>query len=119
MTLNVKPTGAVCGAIVTGIDLAQELPADLVAELRAHWLENKVLVFPGQTLGTDDLVRFSRYFGETGEDPFFGHIEGNENIAAIQRNADEKTSIFAEIFHSDCRPGERSQYENHTQRESP
>lgn len=101
MTLNVKPTGAICGAIVTGIDLAQELPADLVAELRAHWLENKVLVFPEQKLGNDDLVRFTRYFGEIGEDPFFGHIEGSEHIAAIQRNADEKTSIFAEIFHSD------------------
>lgn len=101
MTVIIEPTGAVCGAVVTGIDLSEQLSTDLVAELRAHWLENKVLVFPQQTLSTDDLVRFSRYFGETGEDPFFGHIEENENIAAIQRNADEKTSIFAEIFHSD------------------
>ena len=101
MSLNVSPTGAVCGAVVTGIDLSQELPADLVAELRAHWVENKLLVFPEQRLSPDQLVRFSRYFGEIGEDPFFGHIEENENIAAIQRNADEKTPIFAEIFHSD------------------
>ena len=101
MALNIAPSGAVCGAVATGIDLAQELSADLVAELRAHWVENKVLVFPDQKLSNDELVRFTRYFGEIGEDPFFGRIEGSEHIAAIQRNADEKTPIFAEIFHSD------------------
>ena len=101
MTLNIEPTGAVCGAVATGIDLSQPLPAELIAEIRGHWLENKVLVFPDQKLSTDDLVRFSRYFGDIGEDPFFGHIEESEDIAAIQRNADEKTPIFAEIFHSD------------------
>ena len=37
------------------------------------------------------------YFGEFGEDPFLGNIEGHENIAAIQRNADETTPIFARI----------------------
>jgi taurine dioxygenase len=101
MTLSIKPTGASCGAFVSGADLSQELSVDLVAEIRSHWLDHKVLVFPEQRLSPDDLVRFSRYFGEIGEDPFFGHIEENENIAAIQRSADEKTPIFAEIFHSD------------------
>jgi taurine dioxygenase len=101
MTLSSEPTGAACGAFVNGVDLSQELSPDLVAEIRAHWLEHKVLAFPEQHLSSEALVRFSRYFGESGEDPFFGHIEGNEHIAAIQRNADEKTPIFAEIFHSD------------------
>ncbi len=101
MALSITPTDACCGAVVKGINLAQELSADLVAELRSHWLEHKLLVFPDQQLSTDDLVRFTRYFGEIGEDPFFGHIDENENIAAVQRNADETTPIFAEIFHSD------------------
>ena len=101
MTLSVTPSGAACGASVAGIDLSRELSTDLVAELRSHWLEHKVLVFPDQQLSTDDLLRFSRYFGQLGDDPFFGHIEESEYVAAIQRNADEKTPIFAEIFHSD------------------
>lgn len=101
MSLTVTPTDASCGAFVTGVDLSQELSVDLVAELRALWLEHKVLAFPDQKLSNDDLVRFTRYFGEIGEDPFFGHIEENKNIAAVQRNADETTPIFAEIFHSD------------------
>ncbi len=99
--MRVEPTAAACGAVVTGIDLSRELSAEQVAELRSHWLEHKVLVFPNQTLSTDQLVRFTRCFGEIGEDPFFGHIDENENVAAVQRNADETTPIFAEIFHSD------------------
>ena len=101
MGLTVTPTGAVCGARVTGIDLREDLSADCIAELRDHWTKHKVLVFPDQQLGDADLERFTLYFGEFGEDPFFGHIDGHEHIAAIQRNADETTPIFAEIFHTD------------------
>lgn len=101
MTITVTETEAVCGAVVTGIDLREELSADYVAELRSHWVENKVLIFPEQHLEPEDLERFTLYFGEFGEDPFFGHIEGHDHIAAIQRNADEKTKIFAEFYHTD------------------
>lgn len=101
MTLTVTPSGAACGATITGVDLTQPLSDDLVAEIRAHWLEHKVVAFPKQPLAPEDLERFAEYFGEIGEDPFFGHIEGYPNICAIQRNADEKTTIFAEFFHTD------------------
>jgi taurine dioxygenase len=47
------------------------------------------------------LVAFSEQFGEIGEDPFFGHIDEHPRVAAVQRDAHEKTAIFAEIFHSD------------------
>ncbi len=101
MSLDVRPTGAACGAVVTGLDLKEDLSTDLVAELRARWVEHKVLVFPDQAISDDDLERFSQYFGELGDDPFFGHIHGHEHICAIQRTADEKTPIFAEFFHTD------------------
>ena len=58
-------------------------------------------MFPRQNLSNDDLERVSAYFGELGDDPFFGHIEGHKHICAIQRNADETAPVFAEIFHSD------------------
>ena len=101
MALTLKPTGSSCGALITGIDLSKDISPDLVAELRAHWLDHKVLVFPDQQLSDSDLERFTLLFGTFGEDPFFGHIEGHEHIASIQRNADERTPIFAEAFHSD------------------
>ena len=100
-TLTVTPSGAACGASVRGVDLSQPLADDLIAELRAHWLTHKVLAFPGQRLSDKDLERFSAYFGEPGEDPFFESIAGHEHVCAIQRAADETTPIFAEFFHSD------------------
>ncbi|MEM1188976.1 MAG: TauD/TfdA family dioxygenase [Pseudomonadota bacterium] len=101
MALTITPSGASCGAQVTGISLAEALPEDLILELRAHWLEHKVLAFPDQKLSNNDLERFSACFGEPGDDPFFEHIEGHEHICAIRRLADERTPIFAEFFHTD------------------
>ncbi len=90
-----------CGAEVIGLNLARQLSDDCIAELRSHWLEHKLLIFRGQNLSGRDLERFTLCFGEFGEDPFFGHIDGHDHIAAIRRDADEKTPIFAEFFHSD------------------
>lgn len=101
MKLTVTPSGQACGARIEGIDLTQNLGEAQIAELRQLWLEHKVIAFPNQPLTPEDLERVAQYFGEIGEDPFFGHIEGYPNICAIQRDADEQTPIFAEIFHTD------------------
>ena len=50
MTLQVAPSGASCGATIIGVSLDQPLSSDLVAEIRAHWLEHKVVAFPNQQL---------------------------------------------------------------------
>ncbi|MEM7412392.1 MAG: TauD/TfdA family dioxygenase [Myxococcota bacterium] len=101
MTSTVTPTGQACGAIVEGVDLSRPLTPETVASLRAAWLEHHVLVFPKQQMSDDDLERFTLYFGPFGRDPFFAPIPGREHIAAIQRDADEKTEIFAEVWHTD------------------
>ena len=101
MTLTVTPSGQACGARIEGIDLMQDLNASQIEELRQLWLEYKVIALRNQSLAPEDLERVANYFGEVGEDPFFGHIDGYPNICAIQRDADEKTPIFAEIFHTD------------------
>lgn len=95
------PTGQACGAVVTDVDLTQQLDEDTAAELRAGLDEHHVLIFPEQTLSNADLERFSTYFGDLGADPWFKSIEGSEYIAEIQRGADETTPIFAEGWHSD------------------
>lgn len=97
----VTPSGQSCGAAVTGIDLSKPLGDEQVAEIRAVWLEHHVLSFPGQHLSDDDLERFTLYFGDFGQDPFFAPIEGREHIAAIRRDADETSPLFAENWHSD------------------
>lgn len=101
MTLAVTPSGQACGARVTGVDLGGELSPELIAEIRKAWLEHRVLAFPVQQMDDDALERFTVAMGGFGEDPFFAPIEGRKHIAAILREADEKTPLFAENWHSD------------------
>lgn len=101
MGLKVEPSGQACGARVTGLDLKARLDPELVGELRTIWLEHHVLAFPGQFLGDDDLERFTLAMGGFGEDPFFAPIPGRKHIAAIRREADEESPLFAENWHAD------------------
>lgn len=101
MNISIEPTGSVCGARVSGLDLRRPLSSEAIAILRTHWLEHKVLIFPDQQLENADLERLTQDFGGFGEDPFFGTIDGSDHIAAIRRDADETTPIFAEVFHTD------------------
>ena len=101
MSLRVEPSGQACGARVTGLDLAEPIPPRLAAEIRALWLEHRVLVFPDREIGDDELEAFTVAMGGFGEDPFFDPIEGRTHIAAILREADEQAPLFAENWHSD------------------
>ncbi|WP_235901057.1 TauD/TfdA dioxygenase family protein [Pontixanthobacter aquaemixtae] len=99
--MKVEPTDAPCGAHITGVDLSRELDREKIAAIRAAWLKHKVIAFPDQHLDDDALERFTLTLGEFGVDPFFAPIPGRENIAAILREADETTPLFAESWHSD------------------
>jgi taurine dioxygenase len=62
-TLEIEPATPLIGAEVRGIDIAQELSAETVAQLRAALLTHKVLFFRDQPISAEQQVRFSRYFG--------------------------------------------------------
>jgi len=101
MTLEITPSGQACGAEIRGVDLSAPLPAEIVAGIRAAWLEHQVLSFPDQSMSDADLERFTLYFGPFGEDPFIASIPGHQHIIAVQRAADETAPIFAESWHTD------------------
>ncbi|MEM9203511.1 MAG: TauD/TfdA family dioxygenase, partial [Actinomycetota bacterium] len=101
MAIEVTPSGQVCGAFVRGVDLTAPLDEMTVAELRAAWLQHRVLSFPDQPISDADQERFTLYFGPFGHDPFFESVDGSDHIAAIHRAADETSSIFAEAWHAD------------------
>ncbi len=100
-TITVKPSGQACGAEVTGVDLSQPLPADVIKEIRDAWLEHHVLAFPDQHLNHDQFEAFASQFGDFGEDPYFNPLPGRQYIAAVRREAADETPIFAENWHSD------------------
>jgi len=101
MTLSIAPSGQSCGATVSGVDLTGELDPAQVADIRAAWLQHRVLSFPDQAMTDSDLERFTQYFGPFGTDPYFESIDGHPNIAAVARSADETAPIFADAWHAD------------------
>jgi alpha-ketoglutarate-dependent taurine dioxygenase len=65
--VKILPTGAV-GAVVQGVDLASASAAQIDA-IKQAWYRHDVLVFRRQRLTDDDLLAFSRHFGELDSPP--------------------------------------------------
>jgi len=101
MAIEVERQQAPCGALIRGIDLSGPITGDQVATLRAAWLEHQVVAFPDQHLEIPDIERFAHYVGPYGEDPYIEAIPGHPHVVQVKREADEKTPIFAETWHSD------------------
>lgn len=67
-SLHVVPTGAALGAEVRGVDL-RNVDDLTFGALRSAWTQHAVLLFRDQRLSPDDLIAFSRRFGELDHAP--------------------------------------------------
>lgn len=99
--INVQPSGAACGAFITGVDLSEPLDAATVSEIRSAWMDHHVIAFPDQQLSDEDLERIVLSFGVFGREPFFVPLDGSEHVVALTRRADETAPVFAENWHTD------------------
>jgi taurine dioxygenase len=76
--LKVRRIGYALGAEVTGVDLNQRVDDETFAAIRKAWIENIVLVFPGQDLELEPMKLFCERFGKLNEfriDPTISHPE--------------------------------------------
>ncbi len=101
MSIVVEPTKASCGALIHGVNFAEEISPDTVAEIRTAWLEHLVVAFADQHLSLDRYEEVAQLFGEFGQDPYFKGLSDHPHIAEVKREADETTPLFAEGWHSD------------------
>ena len=62
--MNVIPTDATLGAVITDVDLAN-VKDDLWQAIHTNFLEYGVLIFPGQHLSEDSQGKFALRFGNT------------------------------------------------------
>jgi len=62
--MKISPLGAVIAADILDVDLAKPLDDQTIALIGDAWNDQLVLRFRNQRLNDDDLLRFSRYFGE-------------------------------------------------------
>lgn len=98
---NSASSGPSCGALLHGIDLTQALDATQIQAIREAWLAHQVIAFPDQSLTIADLERLAFYLGPRGEDPYIAALPGHPHVVEVKREANERTALFAESWHSD------------------
>nr|WP_280364541.1 TauD/TfdA family dioxygenase [Nocardia wallacei] len=63
-TITIHPAAGYTGAEISGVDLAEDLPDRVIAEIRQALLKWKVVFFRDQTIGHAEQVAFARRFGK-------------------------------------------------------
>jgi taurine dioxygenase len=107
--MRVRPTGAALAADIEGVDLAGPLSPETMAAIKAAWSDHLVLRFRGQSLSDDDLMRFSRQFGELDWAPVAAANdapEGREYIMVVSNVIENGVAIgqlgaYEAIWHTD------------------
>ena len=100
--VTVDPVARACGAVIGGVDLAQDLDDETVAEIRRAVLDHHVVFFRGQRLSPEQQVRFSRRFGPFSPVPFVEAITDHPEVIAVVREAHEQHRYtFGSLWHSD------------------
>jgi len=64
MSITVTSLSKALGARITGVDLRDELDAESARAIRQAFLDNVIIVLPGQQIDDSDQERFCRHFGE-------------------------------------------------------
>ena len=107
--LRVRPTGAALAADIEGVDLAGPLSPETMAAIKTAWGDQLVLRFRGQSLSDDDLMRFSRQFGELDWAPIAATNdapEGREYIMVVSNVVENGRAIgqlgaYEAVWHTD------------------
>jgi len=98
--LTVEKFAGAGGADVTGVDLSQHVPDEVLAEIRAALLDNLVICIRGQDITPAQQLAFARRWGEIHLHPFMqGMPDHPEILAIIKKPADKKN--FGGSWHTD------------------
>ena len=95
--LDVRPLSPTIGAEIHGIDCAADLDDDVIAAVRAVWLERLVVFFPDQHLDDDTQITFAGRFGELTEShPVEAHVVDRQEVHSIESGKDR-----TDFWHTD------------------
>ena len=98
--LSVAPVGGCIGAEIAGVDLRDELPDEVVAEIRRAWLDHLVVFFRDQPLTPEQFSAFARRIGTPGRYPFVPGLPDHPEIIEVKKLPRE-TVNFGGIWHTD------------------
>lgn len=99
-SITVTPLTPAIGAEISGVDIASDLPAATIAEIRRAWHEHLVVFFREQALDPAQLVAFARRFGEIGYYPFVKGMDDYPEVVEVAKKPDEKIN-FGGLWHTD------------------
>ena len=100
--ITVDPITGVAGAVISGVNLADPLDDQAVAEIRRALLDHVVVFFRGQSLEPYQQAELSHRFGPYNQVPFIEPIADHPEVIAVIREATETQSFsFGGVWHSD------------------
>jgi taurine dioxygenase len=100
MSIEVTKLGGSVGAVVSGIDLSDELTGEQVDEIRRVWLDHLVIFFRDQHLSCDQFLAFARRVGRPVPYPLIPSIDGYPEIIEVLKLEHERVN-FGGAWHSD------------------
>ena len=105
---EVKPLSGAVGAVLSGIDISEELSAGAIAEIRQAWLEHLVIFFRDQQLSDERLMAFGRRFGDLYLHPNLAKKGPNPEVIHVVKEPDATRVVGAEwhtdTAHVECPP---------------
>jgi len=94
--ITVTPTGGALGAEIGGVDLCA-VDERVFTAIHQAWLDHQVVLFRGQHLGDEDLIAFSRRFGDLDVAPIQEtgrrFVEGHPEIYVISNVVENGVAI--------------------------
>jgi taurine dioxygenase len=99
-SISVSPLAGALGAEIGGVALASLQDEQSWNEILRAFAAHAVIVFRGQDIGPDDLMRIGARFGAPCHYPFVTGMDGYPFIFEVVKEADETTN-FGGNWHSD------------------
>lgn len=96
---DVKPLGSTLGAELSGIDLRQDLPGDVFAEIEQALVDYKVIFFRDQYVDAGQQVAFAKRFGELEIHPFIPPNGEYPELCRFEKS--EKMGGYENVWHHD------------------
>ncbi|MEV3822580.1 TauD/TfdA dioxygenase family protein [Aeromonas dhakensis] len=87
-------------AEISKLDMREPLSDATIAQLEEALCEHEVLVFPDQTLSSEDILRIGRYFGELTVHPFAENSEEHPELIVFDYK-DGNPPVLTDRWHTD------------------